>query len=263
MRYIADLHGLGWVNMRDWIDRKEASPEKDDLLDRFLPQLREKEEEAYRRALCLVCQSEALRERVKHLNRAEVVRDAVDLTRYNPTERSKLRVAVVGPFIEGHQNLYALEVFHEILRLDRETEYVVIGRIDEQHKELISRFDNVTCTGFVDDFVEALRQCSILLCPYPPRSGSAGGAKTKAIEAAACSIPIVGTPDGLGDFGQELVLLGETAGELVERISYLSEENLRRELGRKLRTEVQEKHDIVKESRKLIALYQEFLKQIV
>jgi glycosyltransferase involved in cell wall biosynthesis len=263
--YIADLHGLSWVTYLDSVAKLPFSLAK--LRNRFVrvPRRRRKEEEAYMRAKYLVCASASIAEAVEHLNRTEVVRNAVSLDRYLPTMCQTLRVAVAGPFVEGHENVYALQMLLRMLRIDTSTEYLVIGPIDQSLRDELARYSNVTVEPGADnfsanDFISALRTCSVLLCPYPSYVWNGfGGTKIKAIEAAACSLSLVGTHSGIADFSEDAVLFGESPEELVDRVLYLKDDRARQRLGQKARREVEQYHNNVKESKRLIPIYTELL----
>ena len=256
--YLADLHSLGWLTDLDSIDRLSFSHHK--LVAKFvrIPRERRKEEEAYKRAKCLICAAESIADEVEHLNRTEVVRNAVALERYTPTTCKTLRVAVVGPFAEGHENMYALQMLFQILKLDKITQYLVIGPIGQFYVDQLSRFSNVTVEQVAEDFISTLRSCSVLLSPYPDFVWNGfGGTKIKVIEAAACSLAIVGTQSGIADFNETSVLYGNSPGELVDRIRYLTDDKARQRLGERARRQVEQFHNNINESKKLISLYRE------
>jgi glycosyltransferase involved in cell wall biosynthesis len=254
--HIIDIHGITWLTAKDSYDRLPNAIGKWKFYFTKLPSLKRREENAYRKAKCLVCAGERIQERVGHLNRTLLIRNAVDLARYGPSASDAFRVAIVGPFIAGHENMLMLEFLHRILELDGKTEYRVIGEMNMSAKQVFTQFPNVQCTDYVDDYVAELRKCSVLLCPYPSQSGF-GSSKNKVIEAAACGLAIVSTPEGVVDFNSAITLVGTTPRQLVEHIAYLKDEDVRRPLGRKLRAEVEANHDFLKESAKLKTLYEE------
>lgn len=84
--YIADMHGLSWLTYLDSVTRLPFSLRK---LRRLVVVRgrRRKEEEAYRRAKCLVCASPDMADEVERLNRTEVVRNAISLDRLPSAKR--------------------------------------------------------------------------------------------------------------------------------------------------------------------------------
>ena len=85
------------------------------------------------------------------------------------------------------------------------------------------------------------------------------GSKTKFIEAAACQIPIVTTPIGNLDFQNDYVCLGKTNNDLANQIDYLKNENVRNDLGKKLKNEILKNYNANIEIKKVIKLYNELI----
>ena len=120
------------------------------------------------------------------------------------------------------------------------------------------QFKNTTFTGKVDNYIEILRTCSVLLAPYPDYAYYLGS-KTKFIEAAACQMPIITTPVGNVDFQNDHVCIGKTKNDLINQIDYLKNENVRNDLGKKLRNEVIKNHNADIEIKKIIKIYKELM----
>jgi len=258
LRYLADLHGVTWTYWRDGINRLALSPRKLHAKYIKVPRIKKREEGAYRRAEALVCAGTNVAAEVAHLNKVEIVRNAVDPSKYAPTNCHSLRVAVCGPFAADFDTKYTVPLLTQILKLDRKTEFTIIGEVEQQYKTILQAFENVTMLGWVDNFIDTLRSCSVLLAAYPPNIGC-GSTKCKLLDAAACSLAIVATTAGGIDFDDEAFLHGETAQQLVDQIGYLSSESARMEYGKKSRDEVERSHDYIKESRKLIDIYERYL----
>ena len=85
------------------------------------------------------------------------------------------------------------------------------------------------------------------------------GSKTKFIEAAACQMPIVTTPLGNIDFENDHVCIGKTKNDLINQIDYLKNENVRNDLGKKLRNEVLKNYNADIEIKKIIKIYEELM----
>jgi len=110
----------------------------------------------------------------------------------------------------------------------------------------------------VDNYIDTLRKCSVLLAPYPDYAYYLGS-KTKFVEAAACQIPIITTPVGNIDFQNDFVCVGKTNNELISHILYLENENNRLELGKKLKNEIIKNYNADIEIKKVIKLYTELM----
>ena len=134
-------------------------------------------------------------------------------------------------------------------------EFVFIGPTDKNfQKEL--QFNNTKFTGTVNNYVEILRSCSVLLAPYPEYAYYLGS-KNKFLEAAACQMPIITTPVGNVDFQNDYVCIGKTKEELVNQMKYLNDESVRTDLGKKLRNEISKKYNAEIEIDKVIKIYNE------
>jgi glycosyltransferase involved in cell wall biosynthesis len=254
--YLADVHGILWTYEQAAISMMPFSYHK--LRARYI-QLRRKnfEKEVYSRARCLICASEIIGHKLSGLSPIEIIRNSVDLSKYSQTSCHTLRVAVVGPFVESHENKYAIPLLLRILKLTEEIKFVVIGEVSSEYKRTLSAFRNVVFSGYTRNFLSALRSCSVLLAPYPS-NGLIGGVKCKVLDAAASSMGIVATYNGASGFADRCYIHGETPEELVEGLHYLEDESVRRDLGKKARTEVERSHNYLTEAAKLIKIYKRF-----
>jgi len=72
-------------------------------------------------------------------------------------------------------------------------------------------------------------------------------------------MPIVTTPVGNIDFQNDYVCIGKTKEDLVNQIHYLEDENVRIDLGKKLRNEIIKKYNAEIEIEKVIKLYNELM----
>jgi glycosyltransferase involved in cell wall biosynthesis len=71
-------------------------------------------------------------------------------------------------------------------------------------------------------------------------------------------MPIITTPVGNVDFQNDYVCLGKTKEDLVKQMHYLEDENIRKELGKNLRDEIEKKYNADIEVNKIIKLYKEY-----
>jgi len=253
--YIVDAHGLEYVHSyhlakgypifswRRWVFK---------IKSRHYEKL---EKKIFKNSQHIVCAGENIYERVKKFQNATVVRNAVFLENYKPTECKELKIALVGPFLQGKINYFGLDMIKFIVKQFENIEFVFIGPTDQNFRNEL-QFKNTKFTGKVDNYIETLRSCSVLLSPYPDYAYYLGS-KTKFLEAAACNMPIITTPVGNIDFQNDFVCLGKSKEELANQIKYLEDENIRTDLGKKLREEISKKYNAEIEIEKLIKIYKE------
>ena len=213
------------------------------------------EHKIFRNSKHIICAGERIYDIVKDIQTATVVRNSVFLEKYKPTECKKLKIALVGPFLPGKINYFGLDMMKFVIKQSEDIEFVFIGPTDKNFKDAL-QFKNTKFTGKVDNYIETLRSCSVLLAPYPEYAYYLGS-KTKFLEAAACEMPIITTPVGNLDFQNDCVCLGKTKQGLVEQINYLKNESVRKDLGKKLRNEISRKYNAEIEVEKLIKIYKE------
>lgn len=257
VRYVADAHGLEHVYsshmshgypVYSW--RKWAFIAKSHHYKKL-------EHKIFRNAKHIICAGEKIYDKVKNIQNATVVRNAVFVENYKPTDCKILKVALVGPFLPGKINYFGLDMIKFVVKQFENIEFVFIGPTDKSFQDEL-QFKNTKFMGKVDNYVETLRSCSVLLAPYPEYAYYLGS-KTKFIEAAACNIPIITTPTGNVDFENDYVCIGKTKEGLVDQMHYLEDENIRTDLGRKLRDEISKKYNAEIEIEKVIKIYKELM----
>jgi glycosyltransferase involved in cell wall biosynthesis len=205
----------------------------------------------------VICAGEQIFERVKDIQNSTVVRNSVFPENYTPTKCSSLKIALVGPFLPGKLNYFGFDMIKFLVKKFENIEFVFIGPTDQKFKDGLN-FKNTQFTGKVDNYIETLRKCSVLLAPYPDYAYYLGS-KTKFIEAAACQMSIITTPVGNIDFENDFVCIGKTKNELADQIEYLKNESVRIDLGKKLRNEILQKYNAKIEIQKLIKIYNELI----
>ena len=254
-KYIVDVHGLEYLHS-SWLSKgySFSSWRHWSFIAKkyFYKKL---EHKIFRNSKHIICAGERIYDIVKNIQTATVVRNSVFLEKYKPTECKKLKVALVGPFLPGKINYFGLDMMKFVVKQSEDIEFVFIGPTDKNFKDAL-QFKNTKFTGKVDNYIETLRSCSVLLAPYPDYAYYLGS-KTKFLEAAACEMPIITTPVGNLDFQNDYVCLGKTKQELVEQIHYLKNESVRKDLGKKLRNEISRKYNAEIEVDKLIKIYKE------
>ena len=257
IRYIVDAHGLEYVYsshishgypFHSW--RKWAFIAKSYYYKKL-------ETKIFQNSQHIICAGENIFEIVKNIQNATIVRNAVFPENYVPTECKSLKIALVGPFLPGKSNYFGFDMIKFIVKKFDDVEFVFIGPTDKNFRDGLE-FKNTTFTGKVDNYIETLRSCSVLLAPYPDYAYYLGS-KTKFLEAAACQMPIVTTPTGNIDFQNDYVCIGKTKDDLVNQIHYLEDEDVRIDLGKKLRNEILKKYNAEIEIEKVIKIYKELI----
>ncbi len=255
IRYIVDVHGLEHVHshylssgypIQSW--RKWAFKAKSYHYEKL-------ENKIFKNSQHIICAGENIYDRVKKFQNATIVRNAVFPENYKPTDCKILKIALVGPFLQGTINYFGLDMIKFVVKQFKNVKFIFIGPTDKKFRDEL-QFKNIEFTGKVDNYIETLRSCSVLLAPYPEYAYYLGS-KTKFLEAAACNMPIITTPAGNVDFQNDFVCLGKTKEELVNQIHYLKDESVRIDLGKKLRNEILEKYNAEREIKKIIKIYEE------
>lgn len=255
-RYIVDAHGLEHVFSSHML---HGYPIHSWRRWAFLAKsyhYKKLETKIFRNSQHVICAGEHILEKVKNIQNATLVRNAVFPENYIPTECTSLKIALVGPFLPGKLNYFGFDMIKFLVKKFPEVEFVFIGSTDKNFRDGLE-FKNTVFTGKVDNYVETLRSCSVLLAPYPDYAYYLGS-KTKFVEAAACQMPIITTPVGNVDFQNDYVCIGKTNQELENQINYLKNEDVRNDLGKKLRSEILKKYNAEIEIEKVIKLYKEF-----
>jgi len=209
----------------------------------------------FRNSKHIICAGENIYERVKNIQSATVVRNAVFIENYMPTDCKILRIALVGPFLPGKINYFGLDMIKFVVKQFPHVEFVFIGPADQPFRNSL-QYTNVKFLGKVDNYIDQLRSCSVLFAPYPDYAYYLGS-KTKFVEAAACQMPIITTPVGNIDFQNDYVCIGKTKQELVKQMQYLESEDVRIDLGKKLRGEIIVNYNAEIEIEKVIKIYKE------
>jgi len=255
--YISDLHGIAFEEMwhksfqyplhswKRWGFRTKSH---------YVKKL---EKKIWINSLHLVCASDLIYDRVKHIQNATVIRNSVKIDEYPPSECENLRVAVVGPFLHGTQNYDALDLIHYCVKNLNEIDFVFIGSTSDDFKQQL-KFPNVNFLGKVDNYIEELAKCSVLLSPYPEHSYILAS-KNKMLEAGACQMAVVTSESGSLGFPDDFFLIGKSKQSFVEQLVSLKDENLRKIYGKKLQNEIKKYYNADIEIKKLIKLYDEFI----
>ena len=256
-RYIVDAHGLEFVfsshmvrgySYHSW--RKWAFLAKSYHYKKL-------ETKIFKNSKHIICAGEHILDEVKNIQSSTLVRNAVFPENYISTQCKKLKIALVGPFLPGKLNYYGFDMIKFLVKKFPDIEFVFIGPTDKNFSNSL-QFKNTTFTGQVDNYIETLRTCSVLLAPYPEYACYLGS-KTKFIEAAACEMPIITTPIGNLDFQNDYVCLGKTSSDLANQIDYLKAENVRSDLGKKLKNEILKNYNANIEIKKVIKIYNELM----
>lgn len=255
-KYFVDIHGLEHIQslnlstgfpVYSW--KKYAYIAKSYYYKKF-------EINLFQNSVHLICSGEDIFEKVKKFQNSTIVRNGIFLNNFSQSTCSELRVAVVGPFLRGTINYEGLDLIKKTIKELPNIKFVFIGKTDDSFKDELN-FRNCEFLGLVDNYYEVLRSCSVLFSPYPSYAKYLGS-KNKFLEAAAGEMPIITTSSGAVDFKQDLLLIGNSSKELIHLIESMKDENERRKLGKKLRSEIETKYNADIEIKKIIKLYNEF-----
>ncbi|MGY5141450.1 MAG: glycosyltransferase family 4 protein [Nitrosopumilus sp.] len=255
-KYFVDIHGLEHIQslnlsngfpLYSW--KKYAYIAKSVYYKKF-------EFKLFKNAVHLICSGEDILDKVKNIQSATLVRNAIFLSDFLPTSCSELKIALVGPFIPGTINYDGLYLIKKTIEQLPEIKFVFIGKTDLTFKNQLNS-KNVEFLGVVENYREVLRSCSALFSPYPKHAKYLGS-KNKFLEAAASNMPIITTQSGSIDFKNDLLLIGDTPEKLVDLIKSLKDENTRKKLGQNLRSEIEKNFNADIEVKKLIKLYDDY-----
>ncbi len=258
--YISDLHGIAYEEMWHKSFSKSLPYWKRIGFRAKSYQIQKLEKKIWKNSLHLVCASEMIFDKVKNIQSATIVRNAVNVKKYPITECDDLRVAVVGPFLPGTQNYEALELLHYCVKNLPTIHFDFIGDASDDFKNSFL-FTNVNFLGRVENYLDILSKCSVLLSPYPDHSHIIAS-KTKILEAGACEMAVLTSESGSLGFSNEFLLIGKSKNDYFEKLEYLKDKKARKSLGKNLRLEIIKNHNTETEILKLIKLYDEFLSKM-
>ena len=255
--YFSDLHGIAFeetfhkssnysnFSWRHWWYRYNANS------------IEKLEKNIWKNSLHLICASDFILDRVKNIQNATVVRNSVKIDDYTITKCESLRIAVVGPFLPGTQNYGALDIIQHCVKSLPDVDFIFIGSTDASFREHL-KFPNVYFLGKVENYIQELSKCSVLLSPYPEHSHILAS-KNKMLEAGACQMSVITSKSGALGFPEGFFLIGSSKTDYVDQIVSLKNENLRKETGKKLHIEIEKHYNADIEIQKLIKLYREFI----
>ena len=83
----------------------------------------------------VICAGENIYEKVKNIQNATVVRNAVFVKNYKPTDCKILKVALVGPFLQGKINYFGLDMIKFVVQKFPNVEFVFIGPTDKSFRD--------------------------------------------------------------------------------------------------------------------------------
>ena len=255
-KFLVDIHGLEYVQSKNLVRGFAFTSWKKYAYIAKSIYYKKVENKLFKNAIHLICSSEDIKERVEKIQNSTLVRNAVFVDEFLPSENPELEIALVGPFLPGTINYEGLDIISKIVKQFPKLKFVFIGKTNEFFRNKLN-YKNTKFLGVVEDYKNTLRKCSVLFAPYPDYAQYLGS-KNKFLEAAACEMPIITTPSGAVDFRNDLLFIGDSSEKISEFLNMLENENLRKEIGRKLRKEIEDKYNTKIEVKKLIKLYNEY-----
>jgi len=257
-KYFVDIHGLEYVQSKNLSNGYPVTSWKKYGYIAKSIFYKKVEKKLFKNALHLICSSEDIQEKVDKIQNSTLVRNAVFIDEFVPTENSELDIVLVGPFLPGTINFEGLDIILKIVKKFPKIKFTFIGKTNEFFRNQLN-YKNTEFLGVIDNYKNTLRKYSVLFAPYPNYARYLGS-KNKFLEAAACKMPIITTSAGAVDFRNDLLSIGNTTKEISNLLEVLMDENVRKEAGNKLRNEIEEKYNAEIEIKKLVKLYNEYIK---
>ena len=149
--YISDLHGIAFEEMWHKSFRYPLHSWKRWGFRTKSHYVKKLEKKIWANSLHLVCAGEMIYDKVKSIQSATIVRNAVNVNDYPITQHDDLRVAIVGPFLPGTQNYAELELYHFCVKnLPDDVTLLILG--SGPLKDLVlkaeQKFKNLQYLGF-------------------------------------------------------------------------------------------------------------------
>ena len=255
-KYFVDIHGLEHIQSKNLAKGYSITSWKKYGYIAKSIFYKKVEQKLFKNASHLICSSEDIQEKVQKIQNSTLVRNAVFVDEFLPTENSELEVVLVGPFLPGTINFEGLNIILKIVKKFPKIKFRFIGKTNEFFRNQLN-YKNTEFLGIVDNYQDTLRKHSVLFAPYPNHARYLGS-KNKFLEAAACKMPIITTSSGAVDFRNDLLSIGNTTKEISDLLEILMDENTRKDIGNKLRLEIEQKYNAETEIKKLIKLYNEY-----
>lgn len=255
-KYMVDIHGLEHIQSTNLSNGFPIYSWKKYAYKAKATYYKKLEIKMFKNACHLICSSEDIQEKVSKYQNSTLIRNAIFLDEFHSTTNTELKIALVGPFIPGTINFDGLQIIKKVIKNLPEIQFEFIGKTAPEFKNEL-KFENVKFLGVVENYAESLASNNVLFAPYPKHAKYLGS-KNKFLEAAASRMPIVTTSSGAVDFRNDLLLINDNTDKICELIIMLKNENTRKELGNKLRKEIEEKYNADIETEKLIRLYNEY-----
>lgn len=255
-KFIVDIHGLEHIQDKNLVKGFPITSWKKYGYIAKSIYYKKVENKLFKNAIHLICSSEDIQEKVEKIQNSTLVRNAVFVDEFLPSENSELKIVLVGPFLPGTINFEGLNIISKIVKKFPKIKFTFIGKTNEFFKNRLKN-ENTEFLGIVDNYENTLRKYSVLFAPYPNHAKYLGS-KNKFLEAAACKMPIITTSSGAVDFRNDLLSIGDTTEKISNLIKYLMDENVRKDIGNKLRKEIEQKYNAEIEIKKLIKLYNEY-----
>ncbi|MBL7206893.1 MAG: glycosyltransferase family 4 protein [Candidatus Aenigmarchaeota archaeon] len=263
-RYILDMPSFKTLETGE-LYKKAASPLRRFVFRRiFNPHVQKKlERKMIRNAERVICASESIKENVLKHNpdtEIDVIRNTVKPELYEPTKCKEFVVGTGSSSFSNPMERETLKIIYEIAKRS-DFQINITGEMSLEQARQFKELGNVNCLGSKnhDDYIEFLRNISVFLLPFPDFCNY-GGSKFKLLEAGACSLPIVSTTTGTVGFEpKNTISIADSVDGLIVEVNKLKDENLRKPMGRKIRSVIESDYNYIEESKKLMRIYRETL----
>ena len=214
---------------------------------------------------CSDTDTSRLKRRIPSAN-THTVPNGVDMEYFCPrsTQQQPNSLIFAGG-LSWYPNIAAMDFFMhrvwpDLIKSIPSVSMTIVGRNPPQWlKDLASKHEELSVTGFVDDVRPLIESASVYVCPI----NDGGGTKLKILDALAMKKAIVAHPiacEGIDVTEGENILFAETEDEYIKKITMLfNNEALRTKLGNNGRKLIANKYDYTAIGKNLNTLYNSLL----
>lgn len=189
-------------------------------------------------------------------NRIEIVPSVVDLNKYKEVKINYNKELVVGWIGSPSTGKYLLEIksIFKLLKKEFDVRFVFVGC----NKDTVKELPVEVCPWSEETEVQLIKSFDIGIMPLKNSLWEKGKCGYKLIQYMACGIPVVASPIGINtqivQNGTNGFLAKDIIGWEVALRKLLTDESLRRKMGKNGRKRVEEEYSAQVQSKKLIKI---------
>jgi len=194
-------------------------------------------------------------------NRIEIIPSVVDLNKYNDVKSNYGKQLVVGWIGSPSTGKYLLQIksIFQLLKKEFDVRFVVVGC----NKDIVKELPVEVFSWSEETEVQLIKSFDIGIMPLKDSKWEQGKCGYKLIQYMACGIPVVASPIGINTQIVQNGINGFLAEDIIgwEQAlrKLLSNESLRRFMGKNGRKRVVEEYSIQVQSKKLIKIINSLL----